>query len=83
MKCLNTKEETMGRKGAPDAPGMRGNRSRTKAGPLREKRGDTLNKTIEKQYDIDTGMRDDAHLDTVLKRHNVNSLHDLVKKLQK
>ncbi len=70
------------RKGAPDAPGMRGNRSRTQKGPLREKRGDTLNKTIEKEYGIDTGMRDDAHLETVLERHNVDSLHDLVKKLK-
>lgn len=73
----------MRRKGAPDAPGMRGKRSRTKAGPLREKRGDTLNKTIEEKYKIDTGMRDDAQLDTVLKKHQVDSLHDLVKKLQK
>jgi hypothetical protein len=73
----------MARKGAPDAPGMRGQRSRTKSGPLREKRGDTLNKTIEQKYNIDTGMRDDAHLDTVLERHKVNSLNDLVKKLRK
>lgn len=70
------------KKGAPDAPGMRGNRSRTQKGPLREKRGDTLNKTIEKEYGIDTGMRADAHLDTVLKRHKVPSLHELVKKLK-
>jgi len=73
----------MPKKGAPDAPGMRGKRSRTKPGPLREKRGDTLNKTIEKKYGIDTGMRDDAQLDTVLKKHKVDSLHDLVKKLRK
>lgn len=73
----------MARNGAPDAPGMRGHRSRTKTGPLREKRGDTLNRTIEQKYDIDTGMRGDAHLDTVLKRHKVNSLNDLVKKLRK
>ncbi|MGI8838833.1 MAG: hypothetical protein ACR2H4_19665 [Pyrinomonadaceae bacterium] len=70
------------RKGAPDAPGMRGHRSRTKAGPLREKRGDTLNRTIERKYDIDTGLRGDAHLDTVLERHKVNSLNDLIKKLK-
>lgn len=71
------------RRGAPDAPGMKGHRSRTKAGPLREKRGDTLNRTIEEQYHVDTGLRGDAHLDTVLKRHNVNSLNDLIKKLRK
>jgi hypothetical protein len=62
---------------------MRGHRSRTKAGPLREKRGDTLNRTIEQKYDIDTGLRGDAHLDTVLERHKVNSLNDLVKKLRR
>jgi hypothetical protein len=73
----------MRKKGAPDAPGMRGNRSRTKPGPLREKRGDTLNKTIVKKYKIDTVMRYDAQLDTVLKKHQVDSLHDLVKKLRK
>ena len=37
---------------APDAPGMRGERSRTMHGPLREKRGDTRVDTIEKKYDV-------------------------------
>lgn len=73
----------MGRKrGSNDAPGMRGNRSRTKTGPLREKRGDTRVDTIEKKYKIDLGMRGDAHLDTALERHNVDSLHELVEKLK-
>lgn len=57
---------------------MRGTRSHTKKGPLREKRGDTLNKTIEKRYGIDTSMRDDARLDTVLEHHKLKSLHDLI-----
>jgi hypothetical protein len=65
-----------------DAPGMRGDRSRTKSGPLREKRGDTRVDTIEKKYKIDIGMRGDAHLDTALERHGVESLHDLVEKLK-
>ena len=69
-------------KGAPDAPGMRGERSRTKHGPLREKRGDTRVDTIEKKYDVDLGMRGDAHLDTALKHHNVESLHELIEKLK-
>ena len=69
-------------KRAPDAPGMRGERSRTKRGPLREKRGDTRVDTIEKQYDIDLDMRGDAHLDTALKRHNVESLHELIEKFK-
>ena len=69
-------------KRASDAPGMRGERSRTKRGPLREKRGDTRVDTIEKQYDIDLDMRGDAHLDTALKRHNVESLHELIEKFK-
>jgi hypothetical protein len=44
-------------KGAPDAPGMRGNRSRTEKGPLRNKRDDTNIGTIEEKYNIDTGFR--------------------------
>ena len=70
------------RKAAPDAPGMRGERSRTQRGPLREKRGDTRVDTIEKKYDVNLGMRGDAHLDTALKRHNVDSLHELIEKLK-
>jgi hypothetical protein len=72
----------MAKKGSKDAPGMRGERARTKTGKLREKRGDTRADTIEKKYGIDTGMRGDAHLDTVLERHKVDSLHDLVEKLK-
>ena len=70
------------RKSAPDAPGMRGQRSRTKHGPLREKRGDTRVDNIEKKYDVDLDMRGDAHLDTALKRHNVESLHELIEKFK-
>jgi hypothetical protein len=70
------------RKGAKDAPGMRGNRSRTKKGPLRQKREDTRVDTIEKKYDIDLNMRGDAQLGTALERHGVKSLHDLVEKLK-
>ena len=71
------------RKGSKDAPGMRGYRSRNKTdGQLREKRGDTRVDTIEKKYNIDIGMRGDAHLDTALERHKVGSLHELVGKLK-
>lgn len=66
-----------------DAPGMRGQRSRNKTGELREKRGDTRVDTIERQYNINIGMRGDAHLDTALDRHKVDSLHELVEKLKK
>jgi hypothetical protein len=68
------------KKKSNDAPGMRGDRSRTKVGPLREKRGDTRVDTIEEKYGVDLGMRGDAHLDTALERHGAKSLHDLIKK---
>ncbi len=61
-----------------DAPGMRGDRSRDRSGPLRQKRGDTHMGTIEKQYDRDFGVRSDMHLDTYLKEKSIQSLKDLV-----
>lgn len=57
---------------------MRGCRSRTKKGPLRDKRDDTQIGTIEKQYEIDLGVRSDMHLGTYLKMHNIKSLNDLI-----
>lgn len=63
---------------AEDAPGMRGQRSRTQDGTLREKRGDTHIGTIEKQYGIDLGVRADMHLDTYLQKKNIASLNDLI-----
>ena len=69
----------MAKKKSPnDAPGMRGDRSRTKAGPLREKRGDTHVGTIEKQYGLDLGVRSDMRWDTYKKEKGVASLNDLV-----
>ena len=61
-----------------DAVGMRGIRSRNQNGKFREKRGDTLVKTIEKKYDIDLGVRGDMHLDTFLKKNGLDSLNDLI-----
>lgn len=61
-----------------DAPGMRGDRSRDRSGPLRQKRGDTHMGTIEKQYDRDFGVRSDMHLDTYLNEKGKKSLNDLV-----
>lgn len=66
-----------------DAPGMRGIRSRNENGPLREKRGDTHVKTIEKQYARDFGVRGDMHLDTLLQREGVQSLHELIENSSK
>ena len=61
-----------------DAPGMRGIRSRTKHGPLREKRSDTHIGTIENRYGIDLGVRSDMHLDEYLKNRRIDSLNDLI-----
>jgi hypothetical protein len=61
-----------------DALGMAGCRSRTKSGPLREKRGDTNVGTIEKEYGVDFGVRSDMHLDTLLEEKDVDSLNDLL-----
>jgi hypothetical protein len=65
---------------AKDAKGMRGYRSRNKDGQLRDKRDDTLIRTIEKQYDIDLGARGDMHLGTYLKKNGIKSLNDLINK---
>jgi hypothetical protein len=57
---------------------MKGIRSRNEDGKLREKRGDTHIKTIEKQYDRDFGVRGDMHLHTLLQREGIESLHQLI-----
>ncbi|MBP9763004.1 hypothetical protein KBD34_05320 [Patescibacteria group bacterium] len=57
---------------------MRGDRSRNKSGPLRDKRDDTHIGTIEKEYDIDLGVRSDMQLGTYLKREGIKSLNDLI-----
>ena len=64
-----------------DADGMKGYRSRNDNGELRQKRNDTHVVNIEKQYDVDFGVRGDMHLVTLLKRKNVDSLDKLLKKL--
>jgi len=61
-----------------DAPGMRGYRPRNQNGQLRDKRDDTHIGTIEKQYDIDLGVRSDMQLGTYLKRVGIKSLNDLI-----
>jgi len=64
---------------AKDAPGMRGIRSRNQGGQLRDKRDDTLMKTIEAKYDRDFGVRGDMQLGTYLESNNIASLNDLIK----
>jgi hypothetical protein len=61
-----------------DAPGMRGERSRNDNGELRQKRSDTHIGTVEKNYNIDLGVRSDMHLGTYLEKNNIPSLNDLI-----
>ena len=65
---------------APDAPGMRGYRSRDKSGPLREKRSDTFVGTIENEYGVDFKVRSDMLLGTLLKKTGETSLKKLLDK---
>jgi len=58
---------------------MAKSRSKSTTGKIRQKRGDTLVKTIEKQYKTDLGYRSDAKLSTVLKKEGASSLSKLVK----
>ena len=71
----------MGRSKCPpnDDPEMAGCRARNLNGQLRAKRGDTLVRTIEAEYDIDLDMRGDARLDTALARYRASSLSELLR----
>ena len=66
-----------------DAPGMKGQRARTQEGLLREKRGDTLVRTIEEQYHVDFGVRGDMHLDTLIEKRRAKSLAELLRKAKR
>lgn len=61
-----------------DAAGMKGQRARTKEGPLRNTRDDKHVRTLEKQYGRDFGVRDDMHVGTLLKETGMDSVHDLI-----
>jgi hypothetical protein len=63
-----------------DAPGMRGQRSRNADGQLRQKRGDTHVGSIEDEYGVDFGVRSDMHLGTLLRREEVESLDELLRR---
>ncbi len=65
---------------AEDAKGMKGYRSRNEDGELRRKRGDSHVSSIEQKYNKDFNVRSDMHLDTLLKKENVNSLDQLLRK---
>ena len=67
-----------------DDPDMRGQRSRNKTdGRLRQKRGDTHARTIEREYDVDLGVRGDTHLDTLRKRTGKTSVGDIIDEMTK
>jgi hypothetical protein len=57
------------------------NRCRDNDGEIRQKRGDTLIKTLRKTYgeDFAPGIRGDARLDTLRERSGGESLSKLVK----
>lgn len=54
-------------------------RTKLNTGQIRPKRGDTLVKTIERQYKINLGYRSDTKLSTVLKKEGASSLSKLIK----
>ena len=60
------------------ASGMRGDRTRDENGQLREKRGDTLVRTIEAEYGVDLGVRGDMRLDTYRERTGLTSIKEIV-----
>ena len=61
-----------------DAPGMNGCRGRNENGLLRQKRSDTKVETIEKQYNIDLGVRGDMQWGTYKDQTGIKSLNDLI-----
>ncbi len=63
---------------AEDAPGMKGYRSRNEDGQLRKTRCDKHVGTLEKQYGVDFGVRDDMHVGTLLEKAGIASVNDLI-----
>lgn len=57
--------------------------NQTKSGKIREKRGDTLVKTIEKKYNVDLQARSDMKLRNLLKEKGLPSLSKLIKETKK
>jgi hypothetical protein len=61
------------------------NRHRDKDGTIEKKRGDTLVRTLRKEYgpEFAPGYRSDAKLETVKKREGADSLSELLKSRKK
>lgn len=53
--------------------------TRNNSGQFRSRRSDTLVKTIEKQYNVDLGVRDDMKLGNYLKKIGYPSLSKMLK----
>jgi hypothetical protein len=60
------------------ATGMHTSRTRDDSGELRQKRGDTIG-NIEREYDVDFGVRSDMRLDTLRQQTGLTSIQDLVR----
>jgi len=69
----------MGKKHQP-ATGMNTNRTRDDNGQLRQKRADTLVGNIEREYDVDFGVRSDMELGTLRQQTGLTSIDALVNK---
>jgi hypothetical protein len=61
-----------------DDPGLAGPRARDVTGKLRQKRGDTLVRTIEEQYGVDFHCRSDMRLETLRKEVGLTGIKTLV-----
>jgi hypothetical protein len=58
-------------------------RKKSKTGKIRKKRSDTLVKNIEKQYNVDLGVRSDMKLETLLKKKGLPSMSKVIKERKK
>jgi len=61
------------------AQGMHTDRTRNEGGELRQKRGDTLVGHLEREYDVDFGVRSDMRLDTLRQQTGLTSIEDLLR----
>ncbi len=65
------------------AAGMHTSRTRDNSGELRQKRGDTQVGNIEREYDVDFGVRSDMRLHTLRQQTGLTSIQDLVRHARK
>lgn len=58
-------------------------KNKISSGQFQRKRGDTLIRTIEKDYKVDFGVRGDKRLSTYLKENGLPSLSKALKKVSR